>query len=285
MVVNRPPLNYTGGKYKLLPKLMPLFPTNISTFVDPFMGGGTMVLNVKAEKIIANDIVSAIPVLYNEFKKVSGEHFFNVMCSLIDKYQLSKTNQEGFLQLRQDYNDRATQGDIDPYLFFALICYSFNNDLRFNSKGGYNTPFGRNRSSFNVSISDRLHQTCRDLKNINVEFCNRDFKQVIAQCVDSLDKDSFVYLDPPYLITVANYNSYWSEQCELDLYAICDYLHSLGIKFGLSNVVEHKGKTNDILKNWLNSRSYNVHYLDYDYSNANYNTNRGSSVEIFVTNY
>lgn len=34
------PLNYTGGKYKLLNQLVPLFPKNINTFIDLFGGGG-----------------------------------------------------------------------------------------------------------------------------------------------------------------------------------------------------------------------------------------------------
>lgn len=34
------PLNYTGGKYKLLPQLLELFPKQVNTFVDLFAGGG-----------------------------------------------------------------------------------------------------------------------------------------------------------------------------------------------------------------------------------------------------
>ena len=49
------PMNYTGGKYKLLPQILPLFPTEIDTFVDLFTGGGNIAVNVEAKKIIAND--------------------------------------------------------------------------------------------------------------------------------------------------------------------------------------------------------------------------------------
>lgn len=37
------PLNYTGGKYKLLPQLLELFPKQVKTFVDLFAGGGECV--------------------------------------------------------------------------------------------------------------------------------------------------------------------------------------------------------------------------------------------------
>lgn len=37
------PLNYTGGKYKLLPQLLELLPKQVNTFVDLFAGGGECV--------------------------------------------------------------------------------------------------------------------------------------------------------------------------------------------------------------------------------------------------
>lgn len=43
---------------------------------------------------------------------------------------------------------------------------------------------------------------------------------------------------------------------------------------------------NDILKEW--SKKYNVHYLNTDYKNCNYQTkdkSANSSVEVLITNY
>ena len=40
------PLNYTGGKFKLLPQILPLFPKNINTFVDLFCGGCNVGINI-----------------------------------------------------------------------------------------------------------------------------------------------------------------------------------------------------------------------------------------------
>ena len=44
-------MNYTGGKYKLLPQLLPLFPQDINTFVDLFTGGGNVAININSKKI------------------------------------------------------------------------------------------------------------------------------------------------------------------------------------------------------------------------------------------
>lgn len=42
------PLNYTGGKYRLLSQILPLFPDDIETFVDLFCGGCNVGINVMA---------------------------------------------------------------------------------------------------------------------------------------------------------------------------------------------------------------------------------------------
>ena len=61
------PMNYIGGKYKLLPQLLPLFPQNIETFVDLFCGGCNVGINVQAEKYIFNDNLSYLIDLYRSF--------------------------------------------------------------------------------------------------------------------------------------------------------------------------------------------------------------------------
>lgn len=61
------PLNYTGGKFKLLPQL-PSFPNNIHTFVDLFCGGCNVGINVKAQKHIYNDTNRYLLYLYNTLK-------------------------------------------------------------------------------------------------------------------------------------------------------------------------------------------------------------------------
>ena len=49
------PLNYTGGKYKLLPQIIPLFPSKINTFVDLFGGGFNVGINIDANNVIYNE--------------------------------------------------------------------------------------------------------------------------------------------------------------------------------------------------------------------------------------
>jgi len=79
----------------------------------------------------------------------------------------------------------------------------------------------------------------------------------------------------------------WSEKEEKSLLKKLDNLNNQGIKFALSNVLEHKGKENVILKNWVETNEcYKINYLNFDYSNCNYQKkDKNSSVEVLITNY
>jgi site-specific DNA-adenine methylase len=100
-----------------------------------------------------------------------------------------------------------------------------------------------------------------------------------------------VYADPPYLIACATYNEQdgWNETLERELHAYLDKLHERGIKFALSNVLQTKGKKNEILAEWLNKNidKYRVIYLNYTYSNSNYQIKDRTlkTDEVLIVNY
>ena len=54
--IKRSPLFYVGDKYKLMKQLVDLFPREVDNFYEPFVGGGTVFLNIKAKRYYLNDI-------------------------------------------------------------------------------------------------------------------------------------------------------------------------------------------------------------------------------------
>lgn len=271
------PLNYRGGKYKLLPTLFPLFPQEIDRFVDLFCGGFNVGVNGSANKILANDRLNYVIELYNYFKITLIEEILEGIQTNIEKYNLSKTNLEGYLALRKDYNS----GSRPPIDLFTLICYSFNNDMRFSKKTGFNMPFGKR--DFNPTIKQSLRNFVEAIQTKDIEFINKDFSEV------EIKDSDFVYCDPPYLIGTATYNTTsggWSEEDDSRLFEFLDSLTKRNIKFALSDVFENKGLVNNNLINW--SKSYNIYYIsEADYtSSAAYRKNRDKkTVEVLITNY
>lgn len=62
------PMNYTGGKYKILEHIIPSFPKSINNFVDLFAGGLNVGINVQADTIYANDQIIYLIELYRLFQ-------------------------------------------------------------------------------------------------------------------------------------------------------------------------------------------------------------------------
>lgn len=275
------PLNYTGGKFKLLPQILPYFPDDIGTFYDLFGGGGNVAINVKANRVIYNDIEPHVVDLLNAWQYYYTEECLNQLKSTINKYGLSKTNEEGFKKIRNDYNNGNQSWD----MFYAMLTNAFNYQIRFNSKGEYNMPFGRNRSSFNSNLEKTFVKFIDKLHELNISFHNNSFNELQ---LDSLTPNDFIYCDPPYLVTCASYNeSYgWNLTKEQELLDFLDELNNKNIKFALSNVLENKGKSNDNLKRW--SEKYKVIHLNYSYGNCNYHTkdkSNNSTDEVLIINY
>lgn len=277
------PLNYVGGKYKLLPQILPLFPDKIETFIDLFCGGCNVGVNIKANKIICNDAESAVIDLFNNWKELGTSKSLHKLKETINKYKLSKTNEEGFKSIREDYNN----GNKSWNMFYSMLVHSFNNQIRFNKSGDYNMPFGKNRSSFNPNLEKNFIKFIDKLSELNIYFLNNDFNELIID-TNKLEVNDFIYCDPPYLITCASYNesNKWNETKERELLDLLDSLNKNNIKFAMSNVLENKGKQNDILKEWSNK--YNIHHLNNTYGNCNYHAkdkSRTSTDEVLITNY
>lgn len=277
------PLNYTGGKFKLLPNIFELAPDEIGTFYDIFGGGFNVGINAVANKIIYNDMNKYLTEMFSYFKSTNFKKLNKEIKGVIKKYKLSLTNTDGYNLLRKDYNSNPS-----PLYLFILTCYSFNHQIRFNSKHEFNTPFGKERSSYNDSIENNLKKFCENLQNKNIELYALDFSEFLNF---EYEKDDFVYCDPPYLITTGSYNDGkrgfkdWSDIEERKLLNYLDYLNSKGIKFMLSNVFYHKGLQNDLLIEW--SKKYKVYYVDKNYKNSSYhgkNTDK-KTVEVIIINY
>ena len=278
------PLNYTGGKHKLLPQILPFFPKEINTFVDLFCGGGNVTVNVDAKRIIGNDFEKHVIGIYQYLKTHNIDEIISQIEEIVKDYSLTLENAEGFNKLRSDSNNPQYDKYDANIMLYVLICFSFNHQFRFNSKGEFNMPFGKDRSRWNDTMKKNLINFQKAITDKDILFINKDFRELK---IDKLNSNDFVYCDPPYLITCATYNEKdgWNEQCERNLLDLLDKLNENNVKFALSNVLFSKGKTNDILIEW--SEKYNVHHLDYTYSNCSYHTKDKTSKpdEVLITNY
>lgn len=293
----RSPFFYVGDKYKLMPQLKNFFPNDIKTYIEPFVGGGSSFLNVQAKNFILNDINSYIIALHKFLLNNAKNPFFNEQIfNIIEDYNLScslkniippkelreaykktyfaKFNKEAYVKLRNEFNNNKN----DMLKLYVLLIYGFNRMLRFNSKGNFNLPVGN--VDFNNNVLNALKDYFNFVEDKNITFLNFDYRDFLLFL--SFQKNDFIYFDPPYFISESEYNKLWNERLELNLYKILLKLDSQGIKWGLSNLLHHKGKTNTILQNF--AKKYPTHIIQSNYISFNDNSIKKDSVEVYITN-
>jgi DNA adenine methylase len=297
--IYRSPLFYVGDKYKLLPEIKRYFPNKINRFIEPFTGGGSVFLNVRANEYLLNDIDTNVIKLHRFLSEQAKNpsDFFQKIQNRIDELGFShsykkdivpqelknkwkktyyaKFNKQAFQELKKQYNNNKEKDPLDLYL---LLIFGFNRMLRFNSKGEYNLPVGN--VDFNKNVQNALLNYFYIVKNRNIRFFNLDFTNFIENT--DFQQDDFVYFDPPYLITFSEYNKLWNENDEKILIGILDQLNQKGVKFAVSNITHYKGKINEVFLDWSQkyySQNIKSNYISYhDNSIKTFN-------EVLITNY
>ena len=225
------PFNYIGGKYKLLDQMKPLFKES-SVFLDVFAGGGNVGVNSSSSKVIFNDSNEKLIGLIQYINETDLDVLLTRLDEIISQYRLSNTslfgysyygcdsshglasyNRESFLKLRHDFNHLESKGIVDYAMLYVLMVFSFNNQIRFNKKGDFNLPVGKR--DFNSKMRSKLILFSNELKKKDVHFTTSDFRNIDIKL---LPADTFIYCDPPYLITQATYNEngMWTNKDELD---------------------------------------------------------------------
>lgn len=281
------PMNYMGGKKKLLNALLPCFPKT-KTFIDLFCGGATVGVNAHSNHVVFNDSIKPLIDMYEFMYNNTVEDCLHYIDSVIATWNLTQENEEAYYAFRKQYNDTPVEKR-NPLDLFVLMAYSFNNQIRFNEKKmNFNIPFGKNRSSFNKKMRENLIGFIEALHKKQCTFTAKDFRNVIiAPGFEESPRETFVYADPPYLISQATYNSSWNEDTERDLLNYLSDLDKRGFKFALSNVLENKGQRNTILEEWVNKNNYNVIHIEKSYANSYYHRKNKETKtdEVLITNY
>lgn len=297
--LKRSPFFYVGDKYKLIKEIREFFPEQIDNFVEPFLGGGSVFLNVNAKRYLLNDIDQNVIALHKYLisQAKSENAFFKKVRAVVEKYNLSRSvfedvvpsslkkkwkktyyahfNREGYNSLKADFNSAKKK---DPLTLYLLLIYGFNRMLRFNGQGLFNLPVGN--VDFNLNVKNALSTYFATVKEREIILSSADFRTFVSSL--KLGKKDFVYVDPPYLISASEYNKLWSEKEDGELMDMLDTLTKRGIKFALSNITAYNGRRNERLIAW--SKKYTVHPIKSNYISYHDNSKK-QITEVLITNY
>lgn len=269
----QPVLKWAGGKRQLLPEIAKLFPKSFKTYFEPFLGGGAVLFYAQPKKAIVNDFNGELINVYKTIK--------NNVEDLIKELSTYKNEKEFYYKIREidrteEFKKMTNIQKAARVIYLNKTCY--NGLFRVNSKGEFNTPFGKykNPNIVNELVLRAVHKYFNDNE---IDFYNDDFENALT----GIRKDSFVYFDPPYhpISDSSNFTGYtfggFDEEDQKRLKKTCDFLNQKGIKFLLSN--SSSKLIYDLYKN------YNIKTVGATrFINAN-SDNRGEVPEVLITNY
>ena len=195
----KPFLKWAGGKRSLLSDILSRIPDGpIETYVEPFLGGGALFLELARQGRIGNAILNdRNPEVVHTWRVVRDEPE-----RLIEAIGRWTPDEETYYQVRAlDVNELSDVERAARVLWLNRTCY--NGLYRINRSGQFNVPFGRYKKVQLVN-ADNLMAVSEALQNVTLY--DIDFEGILAMA----GPGALVYCDPPYwpMSSTANFTAY-----------------------------------------------------------------------------
>ncbi|QZX49294.1 Dam family site-specific DNA-(adenine-N6)-methyltransferase [Mycoplasma sp. E35C] len=273
------PIKIQGKKTKLIKSIKALLPENFNslTYIEPFLGSGEVLINLKPKKAIVNDINPHIISFFNDLKnkKINSEMIRTYLTN--EGKKLKEIGSEYWYQKRKEFNKKPNSL---AFLFLNRSC--FNGILRFNSKGELNTPFCNKNERFSKSLITKIVNQVIQVEKC-LEECDWEF-----YCMDVFDflskkslnlKNTFYYFDPPYINRYSDYFTNWTKKENDELIKI---ILDNKIKFIYSNWLESEWRKNNEIERL--TKNFKIQKIEHFYHVGAKIENRNLIVECLIYN-
>jgi DNA adenine methylase len=300
MKIAKPVLKWAGGKGQVIEQISCLLPqelksNRIKQYVEPFIGGGAVLFYIaqtyNLDRFYISDINEELILLYQTIQR-DVVNLIAVLSDLEIKFLALnwEARKKYYFEIRSIFNQKNVDFDrfsddwivrSSQIVFLNRTC--FNGLFRVNAKGEFNVPCGDYKKP-RICDRENLLAVSALLQNVSIE--RGDF----AACLDKIDRDTFVYFDPPYrpIAKTGNFNSYshhiFDDREQIRLSEFYRRLDGKGAKLMLSN---SDPKNIDKEDNFF-EKLYNGFRIDRINAKRNINSQadkRGTIAELLITNY
>ena len=268
-----PFLKWVGGKRQIMPEIEQHLPKGIKSYIEPFIGGGAVLFHLQPKSAVINDFNAELVNVYKVIK--------NDLENLVVDLHRHKNESKYFYDIRaldrtEAFNNLSDVERASRIIYLNKTCY--NGLYRVNNSGEFNSPFGKYKNP-NIVNEPTLRAVNSYLNSSNIRIENTDYETVLKEA----DKNSFVYLDPPYypVSNSSNFTGYvqggWDESDQIRLKEACDRLDRRGVKFLQSNSC-----TNFIKELYVD---YHIHIIKANRAINSDGDKRGEVEEVLIKNY
>ena len=266
----KPFVKWVGGKSQLVEQIEKLLPTGgenrLTKYAEPMVGGGALFFSVLSKYIFEELYISDInDELINAYQTVKND-VDNLIAKLNEMQMLFLPMDENgrkyfYYTVRERFNSTALTEETATekaaqFIFLNKTC--FNGLYRVNRKGQFNVPMGAYKNP-TICDDENLRNIHEALKNVTIVCGDYSLSKSF------IDKDTFVYIDPPYrpISETSGFTSYnsdvFDDNEQIRLAKFIDTINDSGAKIVLSNsdpknVNEEDNFFDDLYKNYKINR-------------------------------
>ena len=183
------PLRYPGGKSRAVPKLCQWLPAEITEYREPFLGGGSMAIEMTKRfpdlSIWVNDLYKPLYLFWLALRD-DGNYLYDQLIQLKQRHPDQGSAKQLFLDAKEKVNDDDLSYKDKAVAFYIINKCSFSGLTESSS-------FSPQASDSNFSIRgiNNLKYYSQLIKNWKIT--SLDYSEL-----QSDDSDVFIYADPPY---------------------------------------------------------------------------------------
>jgi DNA adenine methylase len=255
----KPFLKWAGGKSQLLKQFEKFYPPElkhgkIRTYIEPFLGGGAVFLDVcqkySIQQAFLSDINQELILVYRVIQS-APEKLISCLDKIASEYKGMEppSRQQFYYQTRDDYNATQKKINFDSFtdewiaraaqiIFLNKTC--FNGLFRENKKGQFNVPAGQYK---NPTILDapNLREVSRLLQIATITHAS------FENAEKYIDSNTFIYFDPPYrpISQTANFTTYFRDKFgDADQIRLSQYFTRLDEKYPVKLMLSNSDPQN-----------------------------------------
>jgi len=192
------PLRYPGGKSRAVPKLCQWLPAEITEYREPFLGGGSMAIEMTKRypdlPIWVNDLYKPLYLFWLALRD-DGEYLYDQLIQLKQRHPDQGSARQLFLDAKEKVNEEDLSYKDRAVAFYIVNKCSFSGLTESSS-------FSPQASDSNFSIKgiNNLKYYSELIKNWKIT--NLDYADLVEDCLGhgeiECDDNTFIYVDPPY---------------------------------------------------------------------------------------
>jgi len=194
----KPLLKWVGGKTQIIDDVLETFPSDIQTYHEPFVGGGSVLLavlsspDIKVARVRASDNNPHLIAFYKQVQQ-DPELFHLAVEHVFKAYDRAGADKEFFYyEQRTRYRELPT-GCVEKSALLLFLNKTCFRGLYREGPSGFNVPYGHYKTTPKWPTLEELQQLQALLRPVEFAVC--DFSEALSHVVNPGD---FVYADPPY---------------------------------------------------------------------------------------